>query len=75
MKLEKGSQNDNVYKHLKRGWKLTPLQALQKYGTMNLAQRIADLRNKYNIPISDEWVTVGNNKRVKRYFITKTKKK
>lgn len=75
MKLVKGSQNYNVYKHLNRGRKLTPLKALEKYGTMNLAQRIADLRNKYDIPISDECVTLGDNKRVKRYFITKSKKK
>lgn len=31
---------------LLRGYKITPLQALEKWGCMRLAARIAELRNK-----------------------------
>jgi hypothetical protein len=34
-----------IKSHLNRGWKLTPLQALDKYGCLRLAARIAELRN------------------------------
>ena len=40
------SQNKQIQSHLNRGWKLTPLQALQKYGCMRLAARIAELRDE-----------------------------
>ena len=40
------SQIKQIQSHLNRGWKLTPLQALQKYGCMRLAARIAELRDE-----------------------------
>lgn len=40
------SQTKQIQSHLSRGWKLTPLQALQKYGCMRLAARIAELRDE-----------------------------
>jgi len=40
------SQTKQIQSHLNRGWKLTPLQALQKYGCMRLAARIAELRDE-----------------------------
>ena len=40
------SQIQQIQSHLNRGWKLTPLQALQKYGCMRLAARIAELRDE-----------------------------
>ena len=40
------SQTQQIRSHLNRGWKLTPLQALQKYKCMRLAARIAELRNE-----------------------------
>jgi hypothetical protein len=40
------SQTTQIRSHLNRGWKLTPLQALEKYGCLRLAARIADLRNE-----------------------------
>lgn len=39
------SQTQMIKSHLNRGWKLTPLQALDKYGCLRLAARIAELRN------------------------------
>lgn len=39
------NQTQQIKSHLNRGWKLTPLQALEKYGCMRLAARIGELRN------------------------------
>jgi hypothetical protein len=38
------SQTEAILKHLKAGKKLTPLQALNKFGTLRLGARILDLR-------------------------------
>jgi len=39
------SQTERIASHLGRGWKLTPMQALEKYGCFRLAARIQELRN------------------------------
>ena len=47
------SQKKEIYKHLKRGRMLTPLQALEKFECFRLAARIAELRNEgYDIRTS-----------------------
>lgn len=38
------SQAERILKHLKSGRKLTPLQALQKFGTLRLSGRVLELR-------------------------------
>jgi hypothetical protein len=38
------SQTEAILKHLKAGNKLTPLQALQKFGTLRLSGRVLELR-------------------------------
>lgn len=38
------SQTDQILSHLKRGWKLTALDALKRYGCFRLAARINELR-------------------------------
>ena len=38
------SQTSKILKHLQRGWSLTPIQALSKFGCNRLAARIRDLR-------------------------------
>lgn len=38
------TQNDQILLALKKGARLTPLDALQKFGCMRLAARIYDLR-------------------------------
>jgi hypothetical protein len=44
------SQKSNILNHLKSGKSITPLEALQKYGSFRLADRIFVLRNEgYNI--------------------------
>ena len=40
------SQKVHILKRLKRGWTVTPLQALNDYDCFRLAARIYDLRNE-----------------------------
>ena len=39
----KMSQTENILKHLKRGKRITPLEALNRYGCFRLASRIYDI--------------------------------
>ena len=60
----------SVYQALASGRFLTALDAVFSNHTVSLTKYISILRTKYNIPIKDEWVTVGERqKRVKRFWI------
>lgn len=50
------SQNEQILQHLKRGRKITPLDALEKFGCFRLAARISDLRKDGHL-INTENVT------------------
>jgi hypothetical protein len=50
------SQNERILAHLKKGKKITPLDALEKFGCFRLAARISDLRKDGHV-ISTENVT------------------
>jgi hypothetical protein len=65
------TQVEMIRKHLNRGWSITPLQALEKYGIMRLASRINDLKNEGMI-IHSVMVNTGK-KRFAKYFIDKKK--
>ena len=52
------SQNDQILSYLKKGMSLTPLEALQFYGTMRLAARVYELKSK-GWPIECERVQMG----------------
>lgn len=57
------SQKTKILKHLKDGNSLTPIDALNKFGTFRLAARISDLRQDgYNIE-------TDNSKGYARYFL------
>lgn len=49
------TQKMAVYQHLCRYGRLTPMQALEKFGSFRLAARIRDLRDE-GIDIRTEWV-------------------
>lgn len=55
MKKKRGrlSQNDKILKHLKKGKKISPLQALRDFGCMRLAARVFDLRERGNYIVKD----------------------
>jgi hypothetical protein len=59
------SQHDAILAALKRGSRITPLNALRDYGCMRLAARIDDLRNEgYQI---DTRIESANGKRFASY--------
>ena len=61
------TQANQILSALKRGEKLTPLQALRKYGCMRLAARIKDLRDAgYEINTT---LTKTQGSRVARYSL------
>jgi hypothetical protein len=68
MKTE--SQNKRILKHFEKGFKLTPLDAMIKFDSMNLAQRVADLINE-GFDIQGEMIKLKSGKRVKKYWLNK----
>lgn len=60
---------NDVYRHLLRGNIVTALSAVFSNRTVCLAKYISVLRNKYNVPICDKWVTLSNKKHIKEYWI------
>jgi hypothetical protein len=62
------SQSDQILTALKRGVRLTPLDALTEFNCMRLASRISALRQKGE-PIQDRWIQTPSGKRVKEYWI------
>lgn len=63
------SQTKDILNHLKSGKKITPLEALTRYGCGRLASRIYDIENELGIEVERKTVTVGKNKRVTQYFL------
>ena len=59
------SQKQQILSHLKRGWKITALQALNKYGCLRLAARIGDIKRE-GYPIVSRLVS-HNGKRFAEY--------
>lgn len=53
------TQTQKIYEYLKSGNKLTALEALQMFGCLRLAARIAELRNQGHT-IWTDYVTVKN---------------
>ena len=62
------SQNLEILNYLKEGNPISPLEALEKFGSMRLGARIKDLRNLgHNIVTK----MVGDKKRYAQYFLEK----
>ena len=62
------SQNKQIADYLNKGKKLTPIDALNKFGCFRLAARIADLRNE-GMNIATKIIKLENNKQVAQYSI------
>jgi hypothetical protein len=63
------SQNKQILSYLQKGGKITPLQALNKFGCFRLASRISDLCKDGHV--IDRKMVVRNGKRVAQYWIEK----
>lgn len=64
------SQTEQIRNHLLTGSELTGLEAFIMFKTLNLSQRIYDLR-KSGFPVQDKWLKVSNKKKVKVYYYEK----
>ena len=62
------SQADRILEYMLAGNSITPLEALNLFGCFRLPARIADIKAKGYLVYS-EFVTMPNEKRVKRYYM------
>jgi len=62
------SQTKQIADYLNKGKKLTPIDALTKFGCFRLAARIADLRND-GMSIVTKTIKLDNNKQIAQYSI------
>ncbi|MEY3118834.1 MAG: hypothetical protein RIT30_766 [Bacteroidota bacterium] len=62
------SQNKQIADYLNKGKKLTPIDALNKFGCFRLAARIADLRNN-GMNIVTKTIKLENKKQIAQYSI------
>ena len=62
------SQNKQIADYLNKGKKLTPIDALKKFGCFRLAARIADLRNE-GMNIVTNTIKLDNKKLIAQYSI------
>ena len=62
------SQNKQIADYLNKGKKLTPIDALNKFGCFRLAARIADLRNE-GMNIVTSTIKLENKKQIAQYSI------
>jgi len=65
------TQNEWVLAQLKRGKKLTPIDAFNGCGTLKLATRISELKAKGHIILSE--MIEKNGKRFSRYWLARAK--
>lgn len=61
------SQHDAILNHLRKGFTITPLDALSEFGCMRLASRIHEIRQE-GVKVNDKVITSGNA-RFKAYWI------
>lgn len=64
--MKKGSQNDLILKDLQKGYRITPLTALRKYGCLRLSGRIFELKEIADIKTN---IIECNGKRIAEYYI------
>lgn len=62
------SQAKRILAYMKAGNRITPIDALEKFGSFRLGARIADLRADGH-DIKSEFVVTTSGKRVKSYWI------
>ena len=64
------SQNKRILDYLKKGNRLTSLEALSMFGCMRLASRISDIRKKHPyINIVVDRIENASKKKVAQYYI------
>lgn len=64
----RASQESAILSYLRAGFRITPLEALEKFRCMRLGARIYSLK-KGGLNIKSEMVEVPSGKRVKSYWL------
>ena len=62
------SQTERILEYMLQGHAITPLEALEKFQTMRLGARIADIKAKGYLVYSER-VTLPNGKKVAQYHL------
>jgi hypothetical protein len=62
------SQNSEILCYLKSGQRLTPLEALRRFGCLRLSGRIYDIK-KRGVNVKSESYRTKSGKYVARYFL------
>jgi hypothetical protein len=70
MEKQIASQKNRILEHLRQGHSITPLEALVRFGSLSLAQRIMDLKRDGH-PIARRISKTNTGKHVAQYFINK----
>ncbi len=64
------SHNDKIRSYLESGKSITPIEALDMFGCLSLAQRIMNLRDQ-GMNIKTDMVTTATGKRIGKYSLIK----
>lgn len=67
--IKRKSQKQRILEHLQSKRSITPLEALELYGCLSLAQRIQELRDS-GYSIDTELETISSGKRFAKYTLT-----
>ena len=62
------SQAKKILAYMQEGHHITPIEALEKFGSFRLGARIADIKDM-GYAIQSEFVTTPSGKRVKSYWL------
>lgn len=62
------SQTDRILEWMLEGNAITPLEALNRFGSFRLGARIAEIKARGYLVYS-EFVTTDNGKKVKKYYL------
>lgn len=68
--VSSNSQKAKILAFMQAGGSITPIDALNEFGSFRLGARIAELREE-GWPIESKWVVTPTGKRVKSYSLTK----
>lgn len=63
------TQRDRILEHLLSGKPITPLEALELYGSLRLGARIADIRKQGYIIYREMYHDTKTGKRYARYYM------
>lgn len=77
MTKHKDSQAKQILEYMLTGCKITPLQALKMFGSLNLRNRICEIRKDYGITADRKLIpvkTTAGTKYVMEYYISNPKR-